>query len=136
MAKFRTHYDNLNVTQNAKPGVIKAAYKLLCQSYHPDKYIGSYEQANRIIKVINKAYTVLSDPIKRAEHDKWIAKNENKISSLKIIDTVIIHASKKHIDENLSNNLTCYNNSIHTENLRRLNSSLTKVENEHHLWVA
>ncbi|MGZ8182055.1 MAG: J domain-containing protein [Methylobacter sp.] len=76
MAKFRTHYDNLNVSRNAPASVIKAAYKVLCQKYHPDKYIGGHDEALRIMKTINSAYTVLSDSAKRAEHDQWIDQQE------------------------------------------------------------
>jgi len=76
MAKFKTHYDNLNVARNAPLNVIKAAYKVLCQNYHPDKYAGGHEEALRIMKIINEAYAVLSDPDKRAEHDRWINRQE------------------------------------------------------------
>ncbi|MGZ8928220.1 MAG: J domain-containing protein [Methylobacter sp.] len=76
MAKFKTHYDNLNVSRNAPTSVIKAAYKALCQNYHPDKYIGGHDEALRIMKIINGSYAVLSDPDKRAEHDRWINKQE------------------------------------------------------------
>lgn len=78
MAKFRTHYDNLNVSRTAPASVIKAAYKALCQQYHPDKYAGGPEEALRIMKIINGAYAVLSDSGKRAEHDQWIDKQERE----------------------------------------------------------
>jgi len=78
MAKIRTHYDNLNVSRNAPASVIKAAYKALCQKYHPDKYIGGHEEALRIMKSINSAYAVLSDSGKRAEHDQWIDQQERR----------------------------------------------------------
>lgn len=77
MKKFRTHYDNLNVARNADIAVIKAAYKALAQKYHPDKNPNN-PNAQKIMQVINKAYEVLSDPIKRAEHDRWIAEQEKK----------------------------------------------------------
>jgi len=76
MAKIKTHYDNLNVSRNAPASVIKAAYKVLCQNYHPDKYAGGPEEALRIMKIINGAYAVLSDVDKRAEHDQWIDMQE------------------------------------------------------------
>jgi len=81
MAKFRTHYDNLNVSRNAPASVIKAAYKVLCQNYHPDKYAGGPEEALRIMKMINGAYAVLSDANKRAEHDQWIDRQEREQAS-------------------------------------------------------
>ena len=65
MANIRTHYDNLKVARNAPVSVIKAAYKALCQTYHPDKFQGSNEEAERIMKIVNASYVVLIDPVKR-----------------------------------------------------------------------
>lgn len=75
MAQLHTHYDNLKVARNAPPEVIRAAYKTLSQKYHPDRNPGSPE-AIRVIQIINSAYEVLSDPVKRHEHDEWIARTE------------------------------------------------------------
>lgn len=77
MARIHTHYDNLKVARNAPPEVIRAAYKTLSQKYHPDRNPNKPD-AIRIIKIINSAYEVLSDPIKRQEHDDWIAREEAK----------------------------------------------------------
>lgn len=77
MAKFRTHYDNLGVSRTADPAVIKAAYKALAQKYHPDRNPHNPD-AERIIKIINEAYQVLIDPIRRAEHDRWIDEQKRK----------------------------------------------------------
>ena len=71
MAKTHTHYDNLKVTRNAPPEVIRAAYKTLTQKYHPDRHPGSAD-AERVMSLINVSYQVLSDPAQRAEHDRWI----------------------------------------------------------------
>ena len=75
MAKLHTHYDNLKVTRNAPPEVIRAAYKTLSQKYHPDKHPGNAD-AERVMALVNASYQVLSDPVKRAEHDRWIAREE------------------------------------------------------------
>jgi DnaJ-class molecular chaperone len=75
MARIHTHYDNLKVARNAPPEVIRAAYKTLSQKYHPDRNPGNHD-AVRIIQIINNAYEVLSDPVKRREHDEWIARAE------------------------------------------------------------
>lgn len=71
MSKIHTHYDNLKVTRSAPPEVIRAAYKSLAQKYHPDRNPNNLD-ASRIMSIINTSYSVLSDPIKRDEHDKWI----------------------------------------------------------------
>lgn len=72
----RTHYDNLQVARNASPEVIKGAYKYLSQKWHPDKHPSDQAKAERISKIINEAYVVLSDPQARAKHDAWIAEKE------------------------------------------------------------
>lgn len=76
MARIHTHYDNLKVARDAPPEVIRAAYKTLSQKHHPDRN-GNSPDAIRIIQLINNAYEVLSDPIKRQEHDAWIARAES-----------------------------------------------------------
>lgn len=71
--KIYTHYDNLKVSRNAPPEVIKAAYKALGQRYHPDKDGGD----ERIFKIIKDSYEVLIDPDRRAAHDQWIRQQES-----------------------------------------------------------
>jgi hypothetical protein len=75
MAKIHTHYDNLKVARHAPQEVIRAAYKALSQKYHPDKNPGD-ERAARIMAIVNTAYNILSDPMRRKEHDEWIASEE------------------------------------------------------------
>ena len=70
-----THYDNLKVARNAPPEVIRAAYKTLCQQFHPDRH-GGHPKATQTFQIITAAYEVLSDPGKRRQHDEWIAKAE------------------------------------------------------------
>lgn len=77
MKSIHTHYDNLKVAHNAPPEVIRAAYKSLSQRYHPDRNAGSRE-AERIMAIINAAYEVLADPVRRREHDTWIEEEERK----------------------------------------------------------
>lgn len=75
MQLLQTHYDNLKVTRNAPPEVIRAAYKTLSQRFHPDRNPGNPEAA-RIMTIINASYEVLSNPEKRRAHDQWIAEQE------------------------------------------------------------
>jgi len=81
MAKIRTHYDNLKVARNAPESVIRAAYKTLMQQYHPDKFNGPEDEALRIAKIIKQSFDVLIDPVRRAEHDNWIAEQEAKANA-------------------------------------------------------
>jgi hypothetical protein len=79
MAKIHTHYDNLKVARQAPQEVIRAAYKALSQKYHPDKNPGD-EHAARIMAIVNTAYGTLSDPVRRKEHDDWIAAEEWEVA--------------------------------------------------------
>ncbi len=81
MAKIHTHYDNLKVARKAPQEVIRAAYKALSQKYHPDKNPGD-EKAARIMAILNSAYGTLADPVRRREHDEWIAAEEWEIAWL------------------------------------------------------
>jgi hypothetical protein len=75
MPKVHSHYENLTVARNAPLEVIRAAYRTLSQKYHPDRNPRDPEAA-RIMTVINAAYEALSDPMKRRQHDEWIARTE------------------------------------------------------------
>ncbi len=79
MTQIHTHYSNLKVARNAPPEVIRAAYKTLSQKFHPDRHPGNAD-AERVMVLINTSYAVLSDPVKRKEHDLWIARQEKAIA--------------------------------------------------------
>lgn len=72
--RFRTHYDNLKVSRDAPPEVIRSAYKALANKYHPDRNHGS-ERALRAMQAINASFEVLNDPVRRKAHDEWIDRN-------------------------------------------------------------
>lgn len=77
MARIHTHYDNLKVSRNAPPEVIRAAYKTLSQKFHPDRNPDD-PNATRTFQIISRSYEVLSDPLKRRDHDNWIKATEAK----------------------------------------------------------
>ena len=76
MKRLHTYYDNLKVSRTASPETIRAAYRRLSQMHHPDRNAGDPEAA-RIMVLINVAYGALSDPARRAQHDRWIAQQES-----------------------------------------------------------
>jgi curved DNA-binding protein CbpA len=73
-----SHYDNLKVGRDAPVGVIKASYRKLSQKYHPDR--NPDPAALEIMKLINLAWDVLSDPERRARHDRAIAALERRVA--------------------------------------------------------
>ena len=68
MTKFHSHYESLNVTRDAPPEVIRAAYRSLSQKHHPDKNSGN-DEAARVMARLNAAYSVLSDAGQRELYD-------------------------------------------------------------------
>lgn len=73
---LKDHYRVLGVIQDAEDIVIKAAYRALAQRYHPDKWAGSPDKATVRMSEINKAFTVLSDQIRRKQYDRDLSSNE------------------------------------------------------------
>lgn len=69
-----TLYELLEVSPQASPEVIKAAYRQLALKYHPDRQSTERDKlhASEKMKLINRAYDILSDPVRRAEYDRAI----------------------------------------------------------------
>jgi molecular chaperone DnaJ len=63
----KNYYDLLGVSKGASQDEIKKAFRKLAHQHHPDKSGGDEEK----FKEINEAYSVLSDPEKRAQYDQF-----------------------------------------------------------------
>lgn len=69
MAK-RDLYEVLGVDRNADEDTIKKAYRTMAKKYHPDLHPDDKE-AEAKFKEVNDAYTILSDPQKKAAYDQY-----------------------------------------------------------------
>ena len=65
---MQDHYEILGVSKNASPDEIKSAYRKLSKQFHPD--VNKDPNAEEKFKQINEAYSVLSDPNKKAQIDQ------------------------------------------------------------------
>jgi DnaJ-domain-containing protein 1 len=68
MRMQRNYYEVLGVQKNSSQAEIKAKYLNLARQYHPDR-AKDKEVADRLFVQINRAYTTLRNPTKRAQYD-------------------------------------------------------------------
>jgi|GEM_PF-565160 len=69
---MKNYYEILEVSRKSNPAEIKRAYRKLASAFHPDKYPENTKFAEDMMKSINAAFNVLSDPSKRAQYDLWL----------------------------------------------------------------
>ncbi|HEU5073223.1 MAG TPA: DnaJ domain-containing protein, partial [Polyangiaceae bacterium] len=70
MSEKRDFYEVLGVERNAGDDEIRRTYRKLALKYHPDRNPNNPEAETRF-KEATEAFTVLSDPEKRAAYDKF-----------------------------------------------------------------
>jgi len=98
MTKFPSHYECLNVTRDAPPEVIRAAYRSLSQKHHPDKNVGD-QAAVQMMARLNTAYSVLSDLDQRELYDLQILGEQRPAVRKKaneLLRSIHRHAQGRH----------------------------------------
>ncbi|MBK7864611.1 MAG: molecular chaperone DnaJ [Archangiaceae bacterium] len=70
MASKRDYYEVLGVDRGADEAALKSAFRKIALQHHPDRNPGN-AQAEEVYKEASEAYTVLSDPDKRAKYDRF-----------------------------------------------------------------
>ena len=65
----RDYYEILGVGRDATAEELKSAFRQKARQYHPD--VNKAPDAEERFKELNEAYAVLSDPEKRAAHDRY-----------------------------------------------------------------
>jgi molecular chaperone DnaJ len=69
-ATKRDYYEILSVSRDCDDGALKSAYRKMALKYHPDRNPND-QDAEEKFKEAAEAYSVLSDPQKRAAYDRY-----------------------------------------------------------------
>lgn len=72
---YKDYYSILGIPRDADEQTIKSAFRKMARVYHPDVNANKAEATEKF-KEINEAYTVLSDPDKRARYDLFNGRYE------------------------------------------------------------
>lgn len=67
---MRDYYEILGVERGCDDSALKAAFRKQAMEHHPDRN-GGCEEASGRFKEVNEAYSILSDPQKRAAYDRF-----------------------------------------------------------------
>jgi molecular chaperone DnaJ len=67
---MRCYYEVLGVSRGVDEAEMKSAFRKLAMQHHPDRNPGCGDSESRF-KEINEAYSILSDPQKRAAYDRF-----------------------------------------------------------------
>ena len=70
MADKRDYYEVLGLKKGASEDEIKKAFRKMAMKYHPDRNPGD-KKAEEKFKEVNEAYSILSDPDKKAKYDRF-----------------------------------------------------------------
>ena len=69
---YDTYYELFGVHPKASQEEIKQAYRNKLKQWHPDKNLDHIEESEEITKVLNHAYSILSNAGKRKKYDRML----------------------------------------------------------------
>ena len=130
---MKNYYEILEVDKKASPEVIEKAYKTLVKKYHPDLQDGEKQsEYEEKMKIINEAYSVLTDDYKKANYDEQL--QENTVSLEKYEELLQENQKLRYQLDNISpqinNNQTTINNMQNSSQRDDTISRITKIMNE------
>jgi curved DNA-binding protein CbpA len=127
------YYFILGVPENASPGEIKRAYKKRTKFYHPDQYQTDPERkavADEFMPLLNEAYEILRDPIKRQTYDQQRRYGDTSTSDASVWELLQQLDEARQLSEQLSLRMAMFRNEAATSKERadRLERALSKTQ--------
>lgn len=120
---MKTLYEILEVSENASKEIIEKAYKVLAKRYHPDlQEEQNKEDAEKKMKEINEAYSILSNDAKRKEYNEKLKTERQKEN-----------ASKEQHEQNnvhYQQNSVNYNNTYYKQKNENYNNTYYQAKSE------
>lgn len=131
---MKNYYEILEVDRKASKEIIEKAYKTLAKKYHPDVQEQNQKvKAEEKMKLINEAYSVLSNEEQRYEYDQQL--EENTISVEKYQELVNENIElKRKIQNNTTNKIQNQNQSNINHN-QAYNNSQTYNQQEYNTKI-
>lgn len=127
MQDWINYYKLLQIDHIAEPEVVEGAYKRLARKYHPD--INKSLDAESLMKLLNEAYSVLTDPARRSEYDlEW--EEKQKVTRMQINPV-----GKSPVDDKLAvpakNVLVRYFSLIMNKNFKEAYDLISTADKKH-----
>ena len=116
----KNYYEILEVDKKASNEIIEKAYKTLAKKYHPDLQSNEIQKEyEEKMKLINEAYSVLSDDYKKSTYDEQLQNNIVSIDDYKKV--LQENATLKQEIQRLTGEQTqqTYNNMQYQEQVNR-----------------
>ena len=116
----KNYYEILEVDKKASNEIIEKAYKTLAKKYHPDLQSNEIQKEyEEKMKLINEAYSVLSDDYKKSTYDEQLQNNIVSIDDYKKV--LQENAALKQEIQRLTGEQTqqTYNNMQYQEQVNR-----------------
>lgn len=127
----KNYYEILEVDPKASNEIIEKAYKTLVKKYHPDlQNPGQQKEFEEKMKLINEAYSVLSDDFKRATYDSQL---QSEIISRQDYQKIIeenrnLKQELKNLGQNITNSSNNTNQQRYTQQYQeQINRAVNKA---------
>ena len=127
---MKNYYEILEVDKNASQEVIEKAYRTLAKKYHPDLQQGEKQQEYaEKMKIINQAYDVLSDGIKREEYNKQLENEKQQNQTISIEEQQRIMRENYELKQQIIN-MNTNNNVVDEGSIGNMNRVFSQQINE------